>query len=78
MAQKLSSCPLTAETQVRSHVIAYEICEKQSDIALGQVFLQVIWFSPVSIIPPMLHTHPFIYHRRCLILAVDRAVKQRT
>jgi len=23
--------------------------------------------SPVSIIPPMLHTHSFIYHRRCIM-----------
>ena len=26
-------------------------------MALGQIFLPVIRFSPVSIIPPMLHTH---------------------
>jgi hypothetical protein len=33
----------------------------------GQVFLPVLQFSPVSIIPPTLHTHSFIYHRRCII-----------
>jgi hypothetical protein len=27
------------------------------NVALGQVFLHVLWFSPVSIIPLMLHTH---------------------
>jgi hypothetical protein len=26
-------------------------------VALGQVFLRVLGFSPVSIIPPMVHTH---------------------
>ena len=26
-------------------------------VALGQVFLPVLRFSPLSIIPPMLHTH---------------------
>ena len=26
-------------------------------VALGQVFVEVLWFSPVSVIPPMLHTH---------------------
>jgi len=36
-------------------------------VALGQVFLPVFQFSPVSIIPPMLHTHSFIYHRRCIM-----------
>jgi hypothetical protein len=36
-------------------------------VALGQLFLPVLQFSPVSIIPPMLHTHSFIYHRRCIM-----------
>jgi len=31
---------------------------------LNNVFLLVLHFSPVSIIPPWLHTHSFIYHRR--------------
>src|SRR5215470_5789431 len=31
--------------------------------------------SPVSIIPPMLHTHSFIYHRRCTILGTGSVVK---
>ena len=26
-------------------------------VALGQVCLQVFWFSPVRIIPPVLHNH---------------------
>jgi hypothetical protein len=26
-----------------------------------------IGFSPVSIIPPMLHTHPFTYHQSCIM-----------
>jgi hypothetical protein len=32
--------------------------------------------SPVSIIRPLLHTHLFIHHRRCIILASDSVVKQ--
>jgi hypothetical protein len=28
---------------------------------------EVLQFSPVSIIPPMLHTHLFIHHRRCIM-----------
>ena len=27
----------------------------------------IIQFSPVSIIPPLLHTHSFIYHTRCIM-----------
>jgi hypothetical protein len=31
------------------------------------VFLPVLRFTPVSIIPPMLSGHSFIYHRRCIM-----------
>ena len=31
------------------------------------VFLPVLQFSPVSIIPPLLHTHSSIYHPRCIV-----------
>src|SRR5215510_648590 len=34
---------------------------------LYNVSLTVRRFSPVSIIPPMLHTHPFTYHQRCIM-----------
>ena len=34
---------------------------------LYTVFLPVLQFSPVSIIPPLLHTHSFIYHPRCIM-----------
>ena len=34
---------------------------------LYKVFLPELQFSPVSIIPPLLHTHSFIYHPRCIM-----------
>ena len=34
---------------------------------LYSVFLPALQFSPVSIIPPLLHTHVFIYHPHCII-----------
>jgi len=34
---------------------------------LYNVFLPVLQFFPVSIIPPLLHTHSFIYHSRCIM-----------
>ena len=34
---------------------------------LYNVFLPVLQFSPVSIIPPLLHTHPSIYHPHCIM-----------
>ena len=52
-------------------------CQSHSTIApysfihlpptLYNVFLPVLQFSPVSIIPPSLHTHSFIYHPRCIM-----------
>jgi len=34
---------------------------------LYDVFLPLLQFSLVSIIPPMLHTHSLIYYRRCMM-----------
>ena len=34
---------------------------------LYNVFHLVLQFSPVSIIPPLLHTHSSIYHPRCIM-----------
>jgi len=34
---------------------------------LYNVFLPVLQFSPVIIIPPLLHTHSSIYHPRCIM-----------
>ena len=39
-------------------------------VAVGQRF------SSVNIIPPMLHTHSFIYHQRHITLANDTIIKQ--
>ena len=38
-----------------------------STIHAINVFLPVLQFSPVSIIPPLLHTHSFIYHPCCIM-----------
>lgn len=43
--------------------------------ALGQVFLRMVHFYPVSIIPPMHHSHSFTYHQHCIILAIKSIVK---
>jgi hypothetical protein len=42
---------------------------------LYNVFLRVLQFSPVSIIPPMLHIHSFIHHKRCIMLATNSVIK---
>jgi len=53
------------------------MCGGQSDP--GTSFsLQVLRFSPVSTIPPVLHTRLFINHRRYVILAVGSVIQQHT
>jgi hypothetical protein len=42
---------------------------------LYNVFLPVLQFSPVSIIPPLLHINLLILHQRRVILANDSVVK---
>ena len=36
-------------------------------VSLAHVSLPLFQYSPVSIIPPLLHTHSFIYHTRCIM-----------
>ena len=43
-------------------------------VALGQVSVAVLRFFPITIIPPLLHTHSFMYHRRCIILMLGADV----
>jgi hypothetical protein len=54
MAQAVSRYPLIAEARVLTMISRCGICGGK--VALGQVFLKVIRFSPVNIISPQLHT----------------------
>jgi hypothetical protein len=38
--------------------------------SMGQVFV-LFWLSPVSVIPPILHTHSIIHMIPTIILAID-------
>jgi hypothetical protein len=44
-------------------------------VVLAKTLLPVFQFSPVSIIPPMPHTHSFIHHRRYINSTTDSIVK---
>jgi hypothetical protein len=56
MAQAVSHRHLTTEDGVRARFSLCDICWDK--VALGQVFVRVLRFSPVNIIPPpWLHTH---------------------
>jgi hypothetical protein len=56
MSQMVSCWPLSMEAWVQSQASPCGMTE----VAMGQVFLQVLPFSPVIIIPPMLYAHSFI------------------
>jgi hypothetical protein len=46
---------LTAEARVRTHVgFVVDL------VVLGQIFLRILRYSPVNIIPPLLHIHSYI------------------
>jgi len=45
-------------------------------VALAQVFLLVLQFSSVSIIPPILDIHSLIYQLRYVISSVDVIIKK--
>jgi hypothetical protein len=63
ITRAVSRLPLSSEARVPSQAIPCEIYGRQS--SSETCFLPVHRFSPVSIIPPMLHTHSSIYHQRC-------------
>jgi hypothetical protein len=54
MAQAVSRRPLTAEARVRSPVSPCGICGGRSGTGTG-FFPRVLPFSPVNLIPPVLH-----------------------
>jgi hypothetical protein len=54
MTQAFSCWSLTIEVQVQSQAIAHGILVDR--VALRQVFVQVLWFYPVTLVSPMRHT----------------------
>jgi hypothetical protein len=47
------------------------------EVTLEQVYLRVVWFALVRIIPSTLHTHiSFTYQRSCIILAIDTVLNK--
>jgi len=71
MAQVVSGRPLIVEDRVQCQATACQICG-------GQVLPCVLSFSTVSIIPPVLIIHSFIYLWRCISVAVDKYLHEHT
>ena len=60
-----STCTTAFPCQYHSTISAYSFIYIPH--TLYNVFLPALQFSPVNIIPPLLHTHPSIYHPRCIM-----------
>jgi hypothetical protein len=54
----VSRRPVTSEVRVRYEVILWIYVVDLAEV--GEVFLQMFRVSPISIIPPLLHTRPSI------------------
>ena len=65
-APAVSHQPLTSDAWFKPRLLV-DIGFVMNKVQLGQVFLPVLQLSPVSIIPPLLHTHSSIYHPRCIL-----------
>jgi hypothetical protein len=71
MIQAVSHWPVNAMTRVQSLDNGCRFCGEQNGTGTG--FCGV---SPGSNIPPVLHTHSFVWHRPYKILAINSVVKQ--
>jgi len=76
MAQSVSRRPVTAEARVGYQVSPCGICcgHSGTETGLYRLFLS----PPVSIVPPLLHSHSFVYQQCRLMLGTDSVAKQHT
>jgi len=67
----LAKCIATSPVDIDTSVPIQSVCVRfvVVRVALGQGFLPVPRLSTVSIIPPLLHTHSFAYHPRCIMFS---------
>jgi hypothetical protein len=74
MPQAVNGQCRTAEWCVQSLLRPYGICGGK-EVALGYVYIRVPLYSPVTIIPPVLHAHYAMYIRRYTISATEIIIK---
>jgi hypothetical protein len=76
MAEVVSQQSLTTEAWVhfRSDHVGFVV----DKVALGQVFVRVLWCFPVSIIPPLLCIHSLFYRQCYIIKEADGGVTLHT
>jgi len=62
-----------AEAQSQSQAVHVGFVVEK--VALKQDFLRILWISPVSSVPPMLHSYSFICHRDYITPKIKRFCK---
>jgi len=72
VVQAIGRRPHTAEERVQPS--PFHVGFVVDQVQLMPVYIPALRFSPVSIIPPVIHVHLSIYRRRCIISAVDNIV----
>jgi len=73
LTQAVSHHLHSAEAKVQSQAGTCQICGGQSNIVTR--FYGNMSVSPVNVIPPMLHTHSYIYHRHNVTFTTDSIIK---
>ena len=73
LTQAVSHYLHSAEAKVRSQAGTCQICGGQSNIVTR--FYRNMSVPPVSIIPPTLHTHSYIYRRHNVTFTADSIIK---
>ena len=76
MAQGITYPSVSLEAMFNPRQVHVEFVLKK--VSMGQVFLSVVHVLPVIVIPPVLHTHSFIYQRRNIIFPIDSVVREQT
>ena len=59
--------PSTSVFPCQDHSTIAQCSSIHQSPTMYNVFLPTLQFSPVSTIPPLLHTHPSFYHQRCIM-----------
>jgi hypothetical protein len=68
--------PITMVAWVQFEAYQYGIYGEQ--VALGQVFLKVLLFSPVIVISTVQHINSFICHQHYLTVAINSVSRKHT
>lgn len=76
MAHPLSHRAVIIEGLVQPQLSLYGMCDGQSGNGTG--FSLITDDFPLSVIPPVLHTHSFMYHGCYTTLATDIIIKNTT